>query len=78
MLAPSRRVQHRVFREACVVQEGNYLKDLNVLGRDLSSCAIVDNSPQARRTSPVLVLPACDGLPCVGRCSASSSPTASR
>ncbi|KAK9104151.1 hypothetical protein Scep_020995 [Stephania cephalantha] len=48
VLDPKRRVfRHRIYRESCVYVDGNYLKDLSVLGRDLAHVVIVDNSPQA-------------------------------
>jgi CTD small phosphatase-like protein 2 len=47
VLDPKRKLfRHRVYRDSCVFFDGNYLKDLSVLGRDLSRVIIVDNSPQ--------------------------------
>jgi CTD small phosphatase-like protein 2 len=48
ILDPTRTlIKHRLYRDACLPVEGNYLKDLSVLGRDLAQTVLVDNSPHA-------------------------------
>ena len=47
----------RLFRDACVAFEGNYVKDLQCLGRPLEDAIIVDNSPHSYVFQPDNAVP---------------------
>ncbi|KAL1006243.1 hypothetical protein UPYG_G00069670 [Umbra pygmaea] len=47
----------RLFRESCVFHQGNYVKDLSRLGRQLRNVIIVDNSPASYIFHPENAVP---------------------
>lgn len=44
VLDESNVIEATLFRDSCTLHEGNYVKDLSLVGRDLQSTIIVDNS----------------------------------
>jgi CTD small phosphatase-like protein 2 len=49
---PSYRLRYKFYRDSCTKIKGNYVKDLRLLGRDLSQVVIIDNSEQAFSFQP--------------------------
>lgn len=57
ILDPANTIDYRLFREACVMHCGTYVKDMSLLGRKLRSTIIVDNSPQSYSFHPSNAVP---------------------
>lgn len=52
-----RVVHHRLFRESCYNHQGNYVKDLSQIGRELKDTIIIDNSPTSYIFHPQHAVP---------------------
>lgn len=50
-------VHHRLFRESCYNHQGNFVKNLAVLGRPLQDVIIIDNSPTSYIFHPQHAIP---------------------
>lgn len=57
MLDIHRVVKHRLFRESCFNHQGNYVKNLSQLGRELKNVLIIDNSPASYIFHPTHAVP---------------------
>jgi TFIIF-interacting CTD phosphatase-like protein len=40
-------IKYRLYRDSCINADDSYVKDLNILGRDLKQTLIVDNTLHA-------------------------------
>ena len=49
---PKYLLRYKFYREACFEIDGNYIKDLRLLGRNLKHVVIIDNSAQAFSFQP--------------------------
>eukprot|EP00761_Pharyngomonas_kirbyi_P003028 gb/GECH01003032.1/.p1 GENE.gb/GECH01003032.1/~~gb/GECH01003032.1/.p1 ORF type:complete len:368 (+),score=85.13 gb/GECH01003032.1/:1-1104(+) len=56
-LDPHGLVDCRLFREHCTIHNGNYVKDLARLGRELKHSIIIDNSPVSYYLQPENAIP---------------------
>jgi len=52
-----RVIQHRLFRESCVIHGTAYVKDMRRIGRKLKDTIIVDNSPPSYLFQPCNAVP---------------------
>ncbi|KAG4301923.1 hypothetical protein PCK1_001899, partial [Pneumocystis canis] len=50
-------IKHRLFRESCFNHQGNYVKNLSQLGRELKNVLIIDNSPASYIFHPTHAVP---------------------
>jgi CTD small phosphatase-like protein 2 len=56
-LDPDGLIEHRLCRESCTYYEGNYIKDLSILGRPLAKSALLDNTPLCYGFQPMNGVP---------------------
>lgn len=56
-LDTGRVIEHRLFRESCVIHGGAYVKDLSKLGRKMKNVIFIDNSPLSYAFQPRNAVP---------------------
>jgi len=57
MLDQDKVIEHRLFRESCVLHGQAYVKDMSKLGRKMKDIMIVDNSPLSYAFQPTSAIP---------------------
>jgi len=57
LLDPFGLTSHHLFRDSCTMINNTFVKDLKLLGRDLASTVIVDNTPSAYMLQPENAIP---------------------